>query len=151
MCAAPIYGNHTLRVQFGDICFVLICHDAEVYGRLNESYGIFLSDQPADIGFKLEVVDRLERAQVETILSQTGIVRHGNRLVATNLALKVEFDAASSTFAVTADRCLFDSSLEFKLMNRLFSMAYYTVSQEKHQGRSPAMLVHSCGILLASG
>ena len=147
LCAAPIYGNHTLRVQFGDICCALICHDTEVFSRLNESYSIFLSDEPTDISFKLEVVDRLDRAQVETVLSQTRIVRQGNHLVATNLALDVEFDAASSTFAVTADRCLFDSSLEFKVMNRLFSMAYYTVSQAKHQGRPPAILVHSCGIL----
>ncbi len=147
MRATPIYGNHTIRVQFGDICCALTCHDEEVFGRLNESYGIFRSDEPPDISFKLEVVDQLDRAQVEAILSQTRIFQQENNLAARNPACNVEFDAAGSTFAVTADRCLLDSSLKFRLMNRLFRVAYFTVSRLKHQGRPRGMLVHSCGIL----
>ena len=145
--STPIYGNHTIRVQFGDICCALTCHDAEVFIRLKESYGSFQSDEPPDISFKLEVVDQLDRAQVEAVLSEMRMAWQGNHIVAANLALDVEFDAASSTFAVTADRCLFDSSLKFRLMNRLFRVAYFTVSRLKHQGRPPGMLVHSCGIL----
>jgi hypothetical protein len=147
MCASPIYGNHTMQVQFGDFCYALICHDAEVFDRLNKLYGIFRSDKPADVSIKLEVVDNLDLAEVEAILSQMRIVQQGNHLVARNPAVNIEFDAVSSTFAVTADRCLFDPSLKFGLMNRLFRAAYYTVSRSKHQGRLPGMLVHSCGIL----
>ena len=147
MHASPIYGNHTMRVQFGDICYALICHDAEVFDRLTKLYGIFRSDKPADTSLKLEVVERLDRAQVEAVLSQMRMAPQGNHLIAENPAFSIAFDAASSTFTVTADRFLFDPSLKFGLMNRLFRLAYYTASRSKHQGRPPGMLVHSCGIL----
>jgi hypothetical protein len=37
--------------------------------------------------------------------------------------------------------------LDFKYLNRFFSLAYYTVCREKFGGSPPAMLVRSCGVL----
>lgn len=147
MRATPIGGNHTMRVQFGDFCYALSCQDDEVFDRLNTLYGIFRSDKPADTSLKLEVVDRLDGAQVEAFLSQMRSVQQGDHLIANNPAFNIEFNAASSTFTITAERFLFEPSLKFGLMNRLFRVAYYTISRSKHRGRPLGMLVHSCGIL----
>jgi hypothetical protein len=142
-----LYGAHTIQVQFGDLCCALVCHDANIFDRLRESYHAFQSDEPADINITLKVVARLDRARVEAMLSQMRIPQQEGHQPVTNQAFDIEFDAASLTFMVTVDRCLFEPSPGFKLMNHLFRLAYYTASRFKHQGRPSSMLVHSCGIL----
>jgi hypothetical protein len=114
---------------------------------MNQLYSNFLSDKPADISIKLEVVDRMSTAEVPAALHQTRIIADGNRYVATELTLEAEFDATSRILSLTVDKCLFDPSLEFKLMNRLFSEVYYAACEAKYSGKPPAMLVHTCGIL----
>jgi hypothetical protein len=145
--AGSIYGDHTIRVQFGDLCYAVICQDGNIFDRLRESYKVFQSNAPADINIKLDIVDRLDRTQVEAILFQMGTLQQGDYHGATNQVLDIEFDADNNTFTIIADRHLFDSSLKLKPMNRLFRVAYYTASWVKHQRRPPGMLVHSCGIL----
>jgi hypothetical protein len=110
-------------------------------------YSNFLSEKPADISIELEVVERLSAAEVVTALAQTRIVSEGNRFVATELTFEAEFNATSRILSLTVDKCLFDPSLEFKLMNRLFPEVYYAACGPKYGGKPPAMLVHTCGIL----
>jgi hypothetical protein len=147
MQTTPIYDNHTLRIQFGDICYALACHDTDIFDSLKELFNVFRSERPADINIKLNIVDRLDRAQVESILSQMEIARQGNNYITPNKAFGIAFNAARNTFTVTADRLIFDPSLKLKPFNRLFSIAYFTTSWLRHLSRPTAMLVHSCGIL----
>jgi len=136
-----------MRVQIGDICCSLRCHDRDVFGSWKQLYSDFQSDNPADISIELEVVDRLSSAEVEAALLQARIVPEGNRFVATDLTLESEFDTANRALSMRVEKRLFDPALEFKLMNRLLSSAYYTACEAKYSGRLPAMLVHSCGII----
>jgi hypothetical protein len=145
--ATSIDSGHTIQVQFGDLCCALTCHDADIFQRLKESYWVFQSDELADVNIRLNIVNRLDPARIEALLSQTMAFPPEGQYRAGNQVFDIEFDAASSTFAVIADRCAFYSSFKLKPMNRLFRLAYYTASQLKHRGRPSSMLVHSCGIL----
>ena len=61
-------SDHTIRIQFGDLCCALICYDTDIFGRLKELYDIFRSDEPADLSIELEVVDRLSFNEVKAAL-----------------------------------------------------------------------------------
>jgi hypothetical protein len=144
---ASVDNDHTIRIQFGELCCAVICHDADIFQRLKESYRVFESDKPDDINIRLDFISRLDAARIEEILSQTQVLSPEGLYVAANQVFDIKFDAASSTFAVTADRCVFDTSFKLKPMNRLLRLAYYTASQLKNRGRPSSMLVHTCGIL----
>ena len=145
--AASIYGNHTIRIQFGDLCCALICHDADVFGRLKELYDIFRSDEPADLSIELEVVDRLSFNEVMAALCQMRFGTKENRFIEMEPTLDGEFDNTNCTFSITVEKHLFDPVLGFRLMNQLLCRAYNTASQRRHNGSPVALLVHSCGIL----
>jgi hypothetical protein len=146
MRATRIRNSYTMRVQFGDICCALICHDADIFDRLEKLYDIFRSDKPADVNIKLDSIDRLNRAQVEAILSQMSTLQQEEHPLLKKLS-DIEFNADSNTFTVRVDRRLFNSSPKLGIMNHLFRVAYFTASRLKNQERPPGMLVHSCGIL----
>src|SRR3989304_2001150 len=145
--AASLENGHTMRVQFGELCCALICHDADIFQRVKESYQVFRSDKPADVNIKLDLISRLDPARIEAILSQASVLPPEAQYMAANQVFDIEFAPASSTFSVTADRCVFATSFKLKPMNRLLHLAYYTASQLKHRGRPSSMLVHACGIL----
>lgn len=140
-------SKHTMRVQIGDVCCSLKCNDRVVFSNWQQLYSNFLSAKPADISVEIEIVGRLSSADIEAALAETSIIQEGNRFAAMNLTLEGEFDTTNRTLRLTVERCLFDPALEFKLMNRLFSLVYYTACEAKYSGRLPALLVHSCGII----
>ena len=146
MRATRIRGNQTMRVRFGDICVALICHDEDIFDRLEKLYDVFGSDEPADINIELDGVNRFNRAQVEAILSQMSTLQQEEHPLAKNLS-DIEFNPDSKTFTVRVDRLLFNSSPKLGIMNHLFRVAYFTASRLKNRERPPGMLVHSCGIL----
>jgi hypothetical protein len=140
-------ANHEMRIEIGDVCCSLNCHDGDVLGNLKQLYRNFLSDKPADVIITLDVVDRLNADELEEALSQTSLTLEGNHFVAAGLTLEGEFDIANRTLSMAVEKLLFNPCLEFKLMNRLFPMVYHTIYRAKYGGRPSAMLVHSCGIL----
>ena len=147
MQAALNTDNHTIPIQFGNLCLAFTCTDLDIFANLKELYKIYRSDKLADVKIKLDIVDRLDRAQVISIVSQMGTPQPGNNQEAKVQGIDIEFDSAGNTFAFTIDRRFFDPTLNLKPMNRLLRQVYYTVYQLKYRIKPPGMLVHSCGIL----
>jgi hypothetical protein len=147
LVASSVDNDHTIRVQFGDFCCALICHDADIFQRLKESYRVFQSNKPADVDIKLKFINRLDPAKIEAILSRVSALPTKDHYKAVNQVFYIQFDPTSHTFLLTADKCIFDTCFKLKPMNHLFRFVYYTMSELKHQDRPPEMLVHTCGIL----
>jgi hypothetical protein len=147
MSATVVCNNHTIRVQIGEICSALICHDADIFERLKESYHIFLSDKTADITVKLDIIDRPDCSEVDESLCQRKSFPQEKLNIGKNRSFNIEFDAASNKFLVTVERGMFTSPMKLRPMNHLFRLSYYTGTRSKQLGRPPWMLVHSCGIL----
>lgn len=139
--------NQIMSIEIGDVCCSLQCDDAEVFGDLKQLYSSFLSDKPPDISIELEVVDRLTPAEIEAALPNTRYTHEGGRFKATNLIIAGEHDLAEHTLSMTIEKHLRDSDLKFILLNQLLSLAYYTACKLRYNGKPPALLVHSCGIL----
>ena len=142
-----VASDLTMRIQLGDVCCSLSILDEEVFHTWRGLYENFLTDGPADVSIEIDCVDGLSETEVETAISRAKIVSEGTHFRATGLVLEAEYDCARRTLGVTAERSLLSTSLEFNLMNRLLTSAYYTACQVKHGGNPPAMLVHSCAIM----
>ena len=146
---APVLGtsNDSIRVQIGDVCCSLRCNDGEVLGNWQQQYADFLSDKPADISIEVEFVERLTPAEIKTALAEARFIHDEGRFTTTNGIITGEYDLTGRTMRWTADKHLLDPDLEFKAINRLFTLAYYTACKVRYSGNLPAFLVHSCGIL----
>jgi hypothetical protein len=151
MHAATNWGNHAVRIQFGEVCCALTCNDVDIFERLRDSFNIFLSDRPVDITVELNLIDRLDLTRPGAAPYQTdNLPREELRIGKDHTyspSYYIEFDAADRKFLVTTERYIFDTSLGLRPLNRLLFKVYYTASRLKHPGRPSWMLVHSCGIL----
>jgi hypothetical protein len=147
MCAATTWGNHTVRIQFGEVCCALTCHDVDIFERLRNSFDIFLSDQPIDITVELYLVGQLDLETLETVPSHKISLPQEKLVISKYRAYHIEFDAAGHRLLVIAERSVFNTALGLRPLNQLLLLAYYTASRLKHPGRPHWMLVHSCGIL----
>ncbi len=141
-----LLAQAVINVDIGDICCAIKCQDPYLFGKFADMYSNFQSQKPADITIEVQAVNRMSLPEAKAALLQTRITRDGNRFVANKLMLETEFDTANRIVRVTVEKGLFDPSMEFKLMNRLLTVAYYTACKAKFEGSPPAMLVHSCGI-----
>jgi hypothetical protein len=151
MCAAITNGNHTVRLQFGEICCDLTCHDGDIFGRLKDAFSIFPSAGPADITVELNLVDQPDLTRLEAVPSQSQSLPREKLQISQGYfyspAYDIEFDAANCRFLVAAERRIFNTPLGLRPLNQLLRLVYYTAARLKHPGRPPWMLVHSCGIL----
>jgi hypothetical protein len=136
-----------MRVQIGDVCCAITCHDREVFGYLGELYRGFLSDRPADITIKLEVVGQFSSLETRLALSQGRVLWGGDHIAALYRPFGEASATANKTVSVTIERPWFDPRLDFKIMNLLLPPSYYTVNKVEYHDGPLAMLVHSCGIL----
>ena len=139
-------GDHTIQVQIGEICSALVCHDADMFERLKETYHIFLSDKPADITLQLDVIDQPDYPEEDEGLLPRDLLREKLN-VGKNRSFDIACDPASRKFRVIVERSMFTSPLKLRPMNQLIRLCYYTGTRSKQPGRPPWMLVHSCGIL----
>ena len=141
-------SNNTLALQIGSVCCALKCQEEEVYHRLKQLYHSFLSEQPVDITVELEETKRLSDDDAGLDLMENGHIHEltvGFRTTSQMTAELPDLRHAASG-AGKMDQAGSDH-LDFKFLNRLLSISYYTVCQEKYGGNPPAMLVHSCGVL----
>lgn len=136
----------TVPVQVGDVCCSLSCRDTEVFSMWQELYGEFLCDKPADFTIDLEITDLVNPACIDAALAETGIALDGSRFRASNGLFAGDYDSRGPSLSMTLERCLLNPQMDFKLMNRVMSMAYNTVCAARHGTRFPALLVHGCGI-----
>lgn len=139
--------NQIMRVQIGDLCCSIQCHDAEVLNSLQHLYHPFLSDKPADINIELKIIDCLNAAEVEAAIPETRFIQRGNRLMTTSLIITGKHNLAKRAISMTAEKQLINSDLESTWINRGLLIAYYTACRVRYSGKPPALLVHSCGIL----
>jgi hypothetical protein len=139
--------DSAMRVQIGDICCSITCDDREVAGSLHESYKNFISDKPADISVRLAVVDRLSAAEIKPILPRVEAVQKDFGFATTLLTFEGEYDAASRTLNMIAEKHLFDPSLKSRIMNRVLPLVYFTACGMQNGSKRPAMLLHACAII----
>jgi hypothetical protein len=139
-------ANHTIRIQIGEICSALVCHDADMFARLKEAYHIFLSDKPADITLQLDVIDQPGYPGADETWSPAGFLRE-KLIIGKNRSFDIAYDPAGRQFRVMVERSMFTSSIKLRPMNQLMRLCYYTGLRSQQPGRPPWMLVHSCGIL----
>jgi hypothetical protein len=139
-------SNNTIQVQIGEICSALVCHDADMFERLKESYHIFLSDKPADITLQLDVIDQPDCPEADEGFLQQGLLREKLN-VGKNRSFDIAYDPDSRKFLVIVERGMFTTPLNLRPMNHLIRLCYYTGTRSKQPARPPWMLVHSCGIL----
>jgi hypothetical protein len=138
-------NNSCLIIQMAGVNCALQCGYIEILERLRKIYSGFLTEQAADITIELEAAnlrntdcaaedfDTGHDASVRLHAHQPGGVAGclDRRVL---LSIDLELNPA-------------DSDLRFKELNNLLVLAYYTACQKKHQGKTPVMLVHACGIL----
>jgi hypothetical protein len=144
-------GSHcpqsAIKVELGNVCCAVICHDHKLGDELGHLFENFQSHQPADITIELKVVNGKSPSEVEAALPRIKIVGEGNHFAADDLVLEGEFNALDRSFCFKVERAFFEPNAEFKLMNRILTLVYYTVCQWKFGGQPPAMIVHSAGIV----
>lgn len=147
MYAATTWENQTVRIQLGEVCCALTCHDVDVFARLRNSFDIFLSDQPVDITVELNLVDRRDFEMLEKVPFHNTSLPQEKLEISGDHSYHIGLDAAGHRLLVIAERSIFNTAFELRPLNKLLLLVYYTASRLKHQGRPPWMLVHSCGIL----
>ncbi len=138
--------TNIIHLELGDVCCAVRCNDDYLSGHLIELQRGFVSQRRPDITIELEAVDGKSPAEVKAALCRTRISRDGSQFMADELILGGEFDAVKSLISLRVERSLFDPGAEFKLMNRILTVAYYSACQMKFGGSPPALLVHSSGI-----
>ena len=136
----------TVPVQVGEVCCSLSCRDTEVFSMWQELYGEFLCDRPADINIDIEVTDRMNSACIDAAVPKMRVAQEGSRFWASNGLFAADYDSSGPRLSLTLERGLLNPQMDFKLMNRVMSMAYNTVCASRHGTRFPALLVHGCGI-----
>jgi hypothetical protein len=124
-----------------------MCPDEGLLAKLQQLYCGFPSSQPADVSFKVKVVERLNSAEIQAALPQAEFIHEGDRFRTTSLTLDGEHNLAAGTISVTLERLLLSPDFELNQLNRAVCLAYYTGCKLRHNGKPPAMLVHGCGIL----
>ena len=139
-------GIHTIRVQIGEICAALVCHDADMLERLKENYHIFLSDKPADITLQLDIIDKPSYPEEGEGLLPRDLLREKLN-VGKGRSFEIAYDPAGHKFRVVVERSMFTTPIKLRPMNQLIRLCYYTGTRSQQPGRPPWMLVHSCGIL----
>jgi hypothetical protein len=143
-----ISPNNTLGLQIGGVCCAITCRDEEVYNKLKQLYGNFLTESPADIMVVLEGSEHLSPDDSGLIWSEAG--HTPENMNGSRIDIQVLTGPPDMHYSINIARkeILADSNyLDFKFLNRILSIAYYTVCQQKYSGNPPAMLVHSCGVL----
>ncbi len=146
MCALKTNANDSIHVKFGGICYTIVCRDADIYKMLEETYGVFRSDEPADITVEFDLVNKVENTKIEAFLSQRPNFQWEKLQITTRHACIVGFDAANHRFQVLLEKDAFHTPFKLRPLNRLLGLTYYTASRLKPKGWPPWMLVHSCGI-----
>jgi hypothetical protein len=144
-------STHTLRVQVGEVCCLLSCRDEETIVRLKQLYGDFLSDQKADITLELKTIDKMSIAEFEETLPRMKISHdassEGDLFGTTDLVARGECDLNAGTVAMNVEKHFLNSNAGRGFVNHGLCLVYYTACKLKHNGRPPALIVHSCGIL----
>lgn len=142
----PTYN--TLALQIGSVCCALKCGDEKVYRRLKRLYHSFLTGQPADITLEFEELEHLHPEDPYLAHSESGHVRETGVSFPAAGQIAAGLTDPYHTIGFNGERTPASPDyLDFKYLNRYFSLAYYTACQEKYGGNPPAMLVHACGVL----
>jgi hypothetical protein len=141
------FTNQEIRVQIGDICCLIECHDKAALDYLRDLYGNFISDKSADIKLAINVLDRMSESEVEKAMHEMQVSLEGNRMWLENGMLGGEYNPDCQTISVSIERQLFRNDLEFKMLNRIIDITYNTGCNLKYAGNPTSMLVHSCGII----
>ena len=139
--------NQTMRVQIGDVCCAINCHDNRVSDSLRELFNNFLSDKAADISLELDGVDQLSPTELEAALFETKYIHEKNCFRTTSRIISGTYNLADHTINISGERSLVDPNLKFNLLNQLLCLWYYSACKVKYNGNPPAFLVHACGIL----
>jgi hypothetical protein len=117
-----------------------------MFGKLKETYRLFLSDKPADITLQLDVIDQPGHPGEDEDSSKKDLLREKLN-IGKNRSFDIAYDPAGRKFRVVVERSMFTSSLKLRPMNQLMRLCYYTGVRSHQPGRPPWMLIHSCGIL----
>jgi hypothetical protein len=139
--------EYSLHVQIGDICCAVRCYDTEALVTLRQLYSDFLSDKSADLTIELEVLDRLNPSEIAAVMPETVFTHEGNHFWTTSQILSGEHDLGAGIVRARMERGLLKPGADFNLLNRLLCLAYYSACKIRYNGKPPALLVHSCGIL----
>jgi hypothetical protein len=140
-------AEYTLGLQVGSICCELRCGDAEIHQKLRKLYHDYLTDAEADVIVELELTNRMSTDKVNSVLTRSRYMRHGNNFRSSGKILKGEYDLASRTVKITGEKALIDPDNKVNLLNQLISVSYYSACKMKYETNPPDMLVHACGIL----
>jgi hypothetical protein len=140
-------GGAVIPVEIGDVCCAIECADEALGNLLRDWYGNFFSRRAPDFTVRLSVVDGKSAPELKTALTEMRLKQDGQRCAADNVALETEFDEANRTLQLRVERSFFDAGADFKLMNRVLPLVYYTVSNWKHDIRSVPILVHSSAVV----
>lgn len=140
-------SNGAIRIQIGDVCCGISSSDTEGIFSLQRIYSNFLTDKPTDINIRLEATNRLNTEEVKEAISESVFSHNGGSFTTSNDLIRGNYDLSKLTISIVGERELVNPVQDFKAMNRLLSLAYFTVHKVKNGGNPPAFLVHSCGIL----
>lgn len=140
-------SNYTMRIELGDACSAIICHDAELFASLQYLFRDFLSDKPTDVTIELDVTEQLGPAETEAAMAEARYIHEGGHFETTNRVVTGEYDLTGRTMRMRLEKNLLNPGLEFNVLNLGLSLAYYTACKVKHNGHPPALLVHTCSIV----
>lgn len=140
-------SEYALSLQIGSICCELRCGDAEIHHKLRKLYRDYLTDADADVTVELELTNRMSTDKVNSVLTRSRYMRHGNNFRSSGKILKGEYDLMSRTVKITGEKALIDPENKVNLLNQLISVSYYSACKMKYANNPPDMLVHACGIL----
>jgi len=142
--------KNVINLRIGNVCCSLICRDAEDWRKLEKIkrlYHGFLTQESGTVTVELAGTDRLSPEELNAALSNNEFFHQENVFRSTSQVVDGQYDLTRGYIKITGERNLINPDIEGNHLNMLISLAYYTACKMKFNGRPPAMIVHSCGIL----
>ena len=142
-----VVSNQIVRVRIGDVCCSITCPDERTADYINQRYVKFLSKKPADIRIKLDTVKRFSPRYLESLPPSLKHLKWGDQVAAICRVDGAGSSAPPLCINITVERYQLTTRYEYKIMNTLLPVAYYTVQRRTYPDQLPAMVLHACGII----
>lgn len=138
---------NTMLVQMGDASCSIACDNKKVFDYLHSHFTNFLTDRPADVSIKLEIVNRMSAADLEAALPAVKFIHTGNCFQEESMMVTGEHDADAAAISVQLEKRLLGTETGRGLVNRALALLYYSACKMKHNSNPPAFIVHSSSII----
>jgi hypothetical protein len=137
-----------LAVSIGHVVVGLRCWDSAFFRQLDSWCGLFQTTATPDFWLELAVREGRTAEELQKVWPQVTLVMDGTRFSSEPPLWEGEYDLAAHRLRLCAERAIFDTRIQPRVLNVLFATLYDTVLQEKANPEGLELLCHGCGITI---